>query len=92
MKAASFDYSRPHSVAEACGLLAAGEELAKPMAGGQSFGPMLNLRLAQPAAVIDLGAIEGLREARERVTPCFWARRSRMPRSRMNALPILRRG
>jgi len=65
MKSASFDYSRPHSVAEACGLLAAGEELAKPMAGGQSLGPMLNLRLAQPAAVIDLGAIEGLREARE---------------------------
>jgi len=65
MKAASFEYSRPRSVAEACGLLAAGEELAKPMAGGQSLGPMLNLRLAQPAAVIDLGAIDGLREARD---------------------------
>jgi carbon-monoxide dehydrogenase medium subunit len=65
MKAALFDYSRPHSIAEACGLLAAGEELAKPMAGGQSLGPMLNLRLAQPAAVIDLGAIDGLREARD---------------------------
>ena len=65
MKAASFEYSRPRSVAEACGLLTAGEELAKPIAGGQSLGPMLNLRLAQPAAVIDLGAIDGLREARD---------------------------
>jgi carbon-monoxide dehydrogenase medium subunit len=35
------------------------------MAGGQSLGPMLNLRLAQPTAVIDLGAIDGLREARD---------------------------
>jgi carbon-monoxide dehydrogenase medium subunit len=65
MKAAAFEYARPRSVAEACGLLAAGEELAKPIAGGQSLGPMLNLRLAQPAAVIDLGAIDGLRETRD---------------------------
>jgi carbon-monoxide dehydrogenase medium subunit len=65
MKAASFDYEKPGTVAEACALLAAGEGLAKPMAGGQSFGPMLNLRLAQPAAVIDLGAIDGLGEVRD---------------------------
>ena len=65
MKAAKFEYERPRSVAEACVLLAAGEGLAKPMAGGQSLGPMLNLRLAQPSAVIDLGAIAGLGEVRD---------------------------
>lgn len=65
MKAAAFEYARPRSVAEACALLAEGEELAKPVAGGQSLGPMLNLRLAQPAGLIDLTAIEGLRETRD---------------------------
>jgi carbon-monoxide dehydrogenase medium subunit len=65
MKAASFQYQRPSSAAEACALLAAGAGLSKPMAGGQSLGPMLNLRLAQPDTVIDLTALAGLGEVRD---------------------------
>ena len=65
MKAAAFEYARPSDVAEACALLAKGEELAKPIAGGQSLGPMLNLRLAQPNGLIDLGAIDELRQTRD---------------------------
>ena len=65
MKAAAFEYALPVSVAEVCALLAAGAGMAKPMAGGQSLGPMLNLRLAQPDSVVDLNAIAGLREVRD---------------------------
>ena len=61
MKPAPFAYARPASLAEACELLA--EEGAVAMAGGQSLGPMLNLRLAQPRLVVDLTAIAELKRA-----------------------------
>lgn len=59
MKAAAFDYVRPRSVAEACDLLAENAD-AKVVAGGQSLGPMLNLRLAQPPLLIDITRIAEL--------------------------------
>ena len=65
MKAAAFSYACPPSVAQVCALLAASGGMAKPMAGGQSFGPMLNLRLAQPDSVVDLAALAALREVRD---------------------------
>ena len=65
MKSAAFDYARPASVADACSLLAASAGMAKPMSGGQSLGPMLNLRLAQPDSVIDLAGIAAMREVRD---------------------------
>ncbi len=65
MKAAAFSYACPPSVAQVCALLAAGGGMAKPIAGGQSFGPMLNLRLAQPDSVVDLAALAALREVRD---------------------------
>ncbi|MBP0496143.1 FAD binding domain-containing protein [Pararoseomonas indoligenes] len=51
MKPAPFTYSRPADWPAAVALLGGG---ARPMAGGQSIGPMLNLRMAQPEGVIDL--------------------------------------
>lgn len=59
MKAARFDYQRPDSVARALELLA--DDSAKAIAGGQSLGPMLNLRLARPATVVDISGLEELR-------------------------------
>ncbi len=59
MKPAPFGYFRPASIDEAVALLAEHEE-AKPLAGGQSLVPMLNFRLARPAALVDLGAIDEL--------------------------------
>ena len=59
MFAADFEYYRAGSVAEACGLLAA-HPGAKLLAGGHSLIPLLKLRLAAPAAVIDIGRISGL--------------------------------
>ena len=59
MFAADFEYYRAGSVAEACQLLAA-HPGAKLLAGGHSLIPLLKLRLAEPAAVIDIGRIGGL--------------------------------
>jgi CO/xanthine dehydrogenase FAD-binding subunit len=53
MKPAPFDYIRPDSLAEACALLAAGEG-AQVIAGGQTLVPMLAMRLARPARLIDI--------------------------------------
>lgn len=54
MKAARFDYVRATDAAHAASLLADAGGEAKPMAGGQSLGPMLNLRLARPALLVDV--------------------------------------
>lgn len=54
MKPASFDYHRPQSLEAALGLLARYGDRAKPIAGGQSLGPMLNMRLARPEHLVDL--------------------------------------
>ena len=51
MKPAPFTYTRPTSWPEALKLLRDG---ARPAAGTQSLGPLLNLRLAQPGTLIDL--------------------------------------
>ena len=59
MKPAAFDYLRARSVAEAAAALAE-EGGAKLIAGGQSLGPMLNLRLVQPPLLIDIAAIPEL--------------------------------
>ena len=59
MKPAPFLYHRPQSLAEALALLARDPQ-AKLIAGGQSLAPMMNMRLAQPAALVDLNALAGL--------------------------------
>ena len=59
MKPAPFEYFRPATLDDALALLA-GHEDAKALAGGQSLVPMLNFRLARPAALVDLGAIDEL--------------------------------
>lgn len=59
MKPAAFTYTRVNSVAEAIGALAANAD-AKVMAGGQTLGPMLNLRLAQPGEIVDITRIAAL--------------------------------
>lgn len=58
---AAFDYVAPTTVAEALAALADGGEDAKLLGGGQSFLPVLRLRLAAPTTVIDLGKIAELR-------------------------------
>jgi carbon-monoxide dehydrogenase medium subunit len=59
MKPAKFDYLRPDSPEEAIEALGAHPD-AKVLAGGQSLIPMMNMRLARPSALVDIGRIEGL--------------------------------
>jgi carbon-monoxide dehydrogenase medium subunit len=61
VKAAAFDYARPRDVGEAIALLAQGKGSAKALAGGQSLGPMLNLRLARPGLLVDISRLQELR-------------------------------
>lgn len=59
MKPVAFDYVRASSLKAACALLSE-HTGAKLLAGGQSLGPMLNLRLAQPTLLIDIARIPEL--------------------------------
>jgi aerobic carbon-monoxide dehydrogenase medium subunit len=60
MYPAPFEYVRASSIAEALTLLGASDD-AKLIAGGHSLIPMMKLRLAQPAKLIDIGRIADLR-------------------------------
>ena len=57
----AFTYHRPSSVAEAVGLLAEHGEDARPLAGGHSLIPMMKLRLATPAHLVDLAGLKDLK-------------------------------
>ncbi|WP_315796941.1 xanthine dehydrogenase family protein subunit M [Bradyrhizobium sp. SZCCHNRI3043] len=59
-----FDYHRPASVSDAIKLLADLGDDARPLAGGHSLLPMMKLRLATPAHLIDLHGIAGLKGIR----------------------------
>ena len=61
MKAASFEYARAASLAEACALLATHGDSAKLIAGGQSLVPMMAMRLVRPAFLVDINEIAGLK-------------------------------
>jgi aerobic carbon-monoxide dehydrogenase medium subunit len=65
MKASFFDYKCAATLAEASALLAGNGGDAKVIAGGQTLGPMLNLRLAQPALVVDVTRIPEMIEVKE---------------------------
>jgi carbon-monoxide dehydrogenase medium subunit len=61
----AFDYAAPATVAEALGLLADAGDDVKLLAGGQSLIPVMKLRLADPAVVVDLGRIGELSGVRD---------------------------
>jgi carbon-monoxide dehydrogenase medium subunit len=65
VKPVAFDYEKPRDLAAALKLLAEAGGNAKVMAGCQSLGPMLNLRLAQPDLLVDITRIEDLHQATE---------------------------
>ena len=60
MKPAPFEYHGPRSLEETIALLGRYGGDAKLLAGGQSLVPMMNMRLARPAILIDLGHVSGL--------------------------------
>lgn len=60
MKPAVFDFVRATSIAEITRLLAEANGNARLIAGAQSLGPMLNLRLVQPRIIVDITGISEL--------------------------------
>jgi CO/xanthine dehydrogenase FAD-binding subunit len=61
MKPAVFDYYNPTSLSETMDLLARFGDAARPLAGGQSLIPLMNLRLVRPSHLIDLNGIDELK-------------------------------
>ena len=61
MKAAAFDYVRAHDVAQALSVLAEHGPDAKLVAGGQSLVPMMAMRLARPAVLVDINRLPELK-------------------------------
>lgn len=68
MKPAPFTYSRANSAEHAIELIQASGGFAKYISGGQTLGPMINLRLTQPDALIDVSGIEEMRQVQESAT------------------------
>jgi CO/xanthine dehydrogenase FAD-binding subunit len=60
VKPPPFELLRPESLDEALAALADHGDEAKPLAGGQSLIPVLNMRLLRPSVLVDLNRIEGL--------------------------------
>lgn len=60
-----FEYARPNSVSEAISLLQQHGDDAKILSGGQSLIPMMKLRIARPAWIVDINSIPGLDYIRE---------------------------
>ena len=60
MKPGRFRYFKPSSVEETVALLAEYGEEAKVLAGGQSLIPMMNMRIARPAVIVDINALDSL--------------------------------
>jgi 2-furoyl-CoA dehydrogenase FAD binding subunit len=65
MKPRPFDYARPDSADEAVALLGEHGDAARVLAGGQSLMAMMNLRLADPAVLVDISRIGELDAIRD---------------------------
>ena len=63
---AKFEYFSPATLSEALSLLQTYGEEAKILSGGQSLIPLMKLRLASPAYLIDINRIPGLDFIEER--------------------------
>jgi carbon-monoxide dehydrogenase medium subunit len=66
MKPAPFGYERPRDLPATLALLAEAEATAKIIAGGQSLGPMLNLRLVEPQMIVDITGLAELKQVERR--------------------------
>jgi aerobic carbon-monoxide dehydrogenase medium subunit len=71
MKPVAFDIVRPQTTREASQLLASASDGVRVVAGSQSLGPMLNLRLVQPRLLCDVTGIEELASFREGADALF---------------------
>jgi carbon-monoxide dehydrogenase medium subunit len=61
VKPANFGYERPRHLADALKLLSGTAIQTKAIAGGQSLGPLLNMRLVQPDLIVDITSLNELK-------------------------------
>ncbi len=66
MKPVNFDYARPSDLDAALRLVADDSRSVKVIAGSQSLGPMLNMRLVRPDLVVDITGIADLKQVHDR--------------------------
>jgi carbon-monoxide dehydrogenase medium subunit len=66
VKPVDFDYVRPRSLEDALAALTGANGEAKVIAGGQSLGPLLNMRLVRPALLVDVNVLPGFDAMEER--------------------------
>jgi aerobic carbon-monoxide dehydrogenase medium subunit len=95
MKPTNFAFARAASLGEAAAILREANGGAKAVAGGQSLGPLLNLRLVQPTILVDITAIPELTRVEEdasgvTVGACVTAADIEDERVRLEELSILR--
>lgn len=90
MKAAPFKYARPDTLDEALSLLAEHGDAVRIMAGGQSLGAMLNMRIVTPQIVLDLNRLDELSTVSGRETGAMLRQRDAMDNAAlMEAVPLL---
>jgi aerobic carbon-monoxide dehydrogenase medium subunit len=94
MKPARFDFARARSLGEAATILRQASGSAKVIAGGQSLGPMLNLRLVRPSILVDITPIPELTHIEEDtdgliIGACITTSDIEDGRVRMDRLPVL---
>ena len=93
MKPAPFDYVRPDTLDEACRLMACNDE-ARLLAGGQTLIPLLAMRFARPALLVDIARLEelqGIEDLGDQIVIGAGTRQSEVERSALIAarLPLL---
>jgi 2-furoyl-CoA dehydrogenase FAD binding subunit len=88
MKPAPFRYERPESVEEAIALLAEHGDEAKVLAGGQSLVPLLSMRLARPAVLVDVNRL-GLDSIEKRNGHVGVGATVRQSTRELNQIPLL---
>jgi carbon-monoxide dehydrogenase medium subunit len=94
MKPAPFEYFRAATIKDACSALREANGEARPIAGGQSLGPMLNLRLVQPSLLVDISGIAELSDFDEddeiiKIGACITAANIEDHRAATTAVPVL---
>jgi aerobic carbon-monoxide dehydrogenase medium subunit len=94
VKPAKFEFARAGSLGEAATILRQAAGSAKIIAGGQSLGPMLNLRLVRPSVLLDITAIPELTRIEQDadgviIGACVTTADLEDGRARVDGLPIL---
>jgi 2-furoyl-CoA dehydrogenase FAD binding subunit len=90
VKAAPFKYARPETLDEALSLLAQHGDDVRIMAGGQSLGAMLNMRIVTPKILLDLNWLDELSTVAGRVTGAMVRQRDALDHAGlMEAVPLL---